>query len=455
MSEEGPVSRGKRFMKLATMTASVAGTYTKSRVASVFQSEDAAEESWSATNLANGERIAKTLGELKGAVMKVGQMASAASDLLPKELTEPLKKLQREAPPMSYEVIAQQIEDELGQPPEMLFRSFEKVPFASASIGQVHRAVTDDGREVVVKVQYPGVDKACDSDLAHLKFALKMTGMARNHKKSFDALFKEIRDRLHEELDYCNEADNVRLFGAMHADDEDILVPEVVGERSSKRVLTLTYVPGDRIDECSHYPQDVRDRIGETLYRMSLSQIFRHRAVHADPNPGNFAVRPDGKLIVYDFGCVKRLDEATMKVFADIIAAGLEEDYERLDQNMIEIGARIVSGPKIPEDFYARWRAALMEPCIRDEFFDFDGATLHEEVARQVTKSLKYINAFQPPASIAYINRTVGGYYHNLRAFSPKVRWKYLVSSYVYEALGVESPFAAEFAGFPKKLTPA
>lgn len=453
MSEEGPVSRGKRFMKLASMTASVAGTYTKSRVASVFQSEDAAEESWSATNIANGERIAKTLGELKGAVMKVGQMASAASDLLPKEMTESLKKLQREAPPMSYEVIAQQIEDELGQPPEMLFRSFEKIPFASASIGQVHRAVTDDGREVVVKVQYPGVDKACDSDLSHLKFALKMTGMARNHKKSFNALFEEIRARLHEELDYCNEADNVRLFGEMHADDDDILIPEVVGERSSKRVLTLTYLPGDRLDECGHYPQEVRDRIGETFYHMALSQVFKHRAVHADPNPGNFAVRPDGKLILYDFGCVKRLDEPTAKTFAGIIASGLEEDYALLDQNMIDIGARILGKADVPAEFYADWRLALMEPCIRDTYFDFNGATLHDDVKRQLTKSLKYINAFQPPARVAYINRTVGGHYNNLRMISPKVRWKYLISSYVYAALEVESPYAAEFEGF-SKLTP-
>src|SRR5690606_33480194 len=297
MSEEGPVSRGKRFMKLATMTASVAGTYTKSRVASVFKSEDAAEESWSAMNLANGELIAKTLGELKGAVMKVGQMASIARDVLPKELSDALGALQREAPPMPFEVIAEQIEREFGQAPERLFRRFERLPFASASIGQVHRATTDDGQEVVVKVQYPGVDEAVDSDLAHLRLALRASGLMRIDKKALDAVFEEVRARLHEELDYCNEADNVRTFRELHAAHANVIVPRVIGERSSQRVLTLSYEPGDTLAEAREYPQEVRDRLGLLLFDVLAEQIFRFRTLHADPNPANFAFRRDGSLV--------------------------------------------------------------------------------------------------------------------------------------------------------------
>ena len=147
---EGPVTKGRRFFKLAGMTAQVAGSYATTRIKSIFQSEESAESDLKAAHERNGGRIARTLGELKGAVMKVGQMASIAGDILPKELAEALRGLQRQAPPVDYEVIAGQIERELGAPPESLFKRFDRAPFASASIGQVHRATTDDGREVVV-----------------------------------------------------------------------------------------------------------------------------------------------------------------------------------------------------------------------------------------------------------------------------------------------------------------
>ncbi|MFO0636951.1 MAG: AarF/UbiB family protein [Nannocystaceae bacterium] len=158
-----PATKGRRLLRLASMTAQVAGGYAKSRIKAVFQSPEAAARDRAETARSSGELIAKTLGELKGAVMKVGQMASIAKDILPRELAEALATLQREAPPMPYEVIEEQIERELGSSPATLFRRFDKTPFAAASIGQVHRATTDDGREVVVKVQYPGVDEAVDS----------------------------------------------------------------------------------------------------------------------------------------------------------------------------------------------------------------------------------------------------------------------------------------------------
>ena len=199
------------------MTATVAAGYAGSRVKGMFQTSEQARAARDESFKATGERIAKTLGELKGAAMKVGQMASIGSDVLPKELSNALTKLQKDAPAMSYDVIASQVEAEFGQPPERLFDHFERVPFAAASIGQVHRARTDDGREVVVKVQYPGVDECVDSDLAHLRVALRASGLvSRHHRKGLDGVFHEVRQRLHEELDYCQEADNVRHFRRHH-----------------------------------------------------------------------------------------------------------------------------------------------------------------------------------------------------------------------------------------------
>jgi predicted unusual protein kinase regulating ubiquinone biosynthesis (AarF/ABC1/UbiB family) len=432
-SGKGPLSRGKRFFKLASMTASVAGNDIKSRVGSLFKSDEDKKRARAEANTASGERIAETLGELKGAVMKIGQMASGATDLLPNEFSEPLEALQQDAPPMSFDVIADQIERELGSRPEMLFDDFDETPFASASIGQVHRAVTDDGRDVVVKVQYPGVDEACDSDLDQLKFALKMSGMLNKaHGRAFDALFEEIREKMHEELDYTHEADNVRLFRDMHADDEFVIVPDVVGERSAKRVLTLTYLDGDALSHAaSEYEQQARNQIGENFIHLVLSQIFEHRALHADPNPGNYAFRPDGRIVLYDYGCVKRITPDMASAYAGILHAGFERDFVAMDEYMHDIGGRIPDGPEVPEDFYHRWYEAVMEPCVAGEYFDYGESTLHKDTVEMVKWSGRYVDSFRPPVQFTYVNRVMGGTYGTLKKLGAVVPWSRLVRPYV------------------------
>ena len=316
---ERPPTKGRRFFKLASMTAGVARDYAKTRVAQAVGMSDEASEA--AQRRETGERIADTLGELKGAAMKVGQMVSAAKELVPPEVAEAMTKLQREAPPVEYEVIAEQIESELGAPPEVLFQDFGREPFAAASVGQVHRARTDDGREVVVKVQYPGVDGAVDSDLDQARLALRMGGVLRMPKDMVDAMFEEMRARLHEELDYCNEADNVRLFRAFHALHDHIVVPDVVGERSSKRVLTLTYEPGLSLQtlEKGDYSQELRDTLAQNLTQMLIDQIFGLNWIHGDPNPANFAFREDGRVVIYDFGCVKQLQPQMVAAVSELL----------------------------------------------------------------------------------------------------------------------------------------
>jgi predicted unusual protein kinase regulating ubiquinone biosynthesis (AarF/ABC1/UbiB family) len=436
MSDDRPLTKGRRFFRLAGMTASVAGSYAKSRLKSVFQSPEAAASERATVNQLNGALIAQTLGELKGAVMKVGQMASIASDLLPKELAEPLKALQKAAPPMAYEVIAEQIETELGAAPERLFSQFERVPFASASIGQVHRATTDDGREVVVKVQYPGVDGAVDSDLAHLKLVLRAGGLVKIRKKDMDAVFREIRARLMEELDYCNEADNVRLFRDYHASHEFVVIPDVVGERSSQRVLTLTYEPGDSIDELDalRYPQDVRDQIGINLFRTFATQLFEFNVMHADPNPGNLAFRPDGTIVLYDFGCVKRIPRNIATAYRDTICAGLGEDYPAVERGLRALGVRRVDGPPVPYEFYKRWRDVFAAPFLGDGEFDYGRATIHDEVLKLVPESFKLLDSFQPPPELVFVDRAVAGHYANLRKIRAKGRFFDLLRPYLAPA---------------------
>lgn len=426
-------------MKLASMTASVAGRYASTKVKGLFQSDESAEQTKQEANRDSGNRIAKTLGELKGAVMKVGQMASIASDLLPKELSDALGKLQKEAPPMDYSVIAEQIEKELGSPPEMLFESFDKEPFASASIGQVHRARTDDGREVVCKVQYPGVDGAVDSDLRHLKLALRASGIIKVDKKALDATFAEVRMRLHEELDYCNEADNVRLFQEFHTSRHPFLViPNVVGERSSQRVLTLEYQHGDSIQDVEKgaetgvgpYDKELRDKLGRHLFLLMASEILELGAIHGDPNPGNFAFRPDGTIVVYDFGCVKKLPRDTVQAWKDGIVFGLQRDYQAVDEALIRLGVRAPKGPPVEPEYYARWRDVFAEPYEVDAY-DFGNSHIHEKVMKLVPSAMKRLSSFQPAKEIIFLDRMVGGHYGNLRTIGATVPLRELLDPYL------------------------
>jgi predicted unusual protein kinase regulating ubiquinone biosynthesis (AarF/ABC1/UbiB family) len=424
-----PATGGNRFLKLAGMTASVAGRYAGSKLKSMVQSTDSAALARAATHAKNGEVIARTLGELKGAVMKVGQMASIAGDLLPKELAGALATLQREAQPMPFEVIAEQIESELGASPDALFDRFDRKPFAAASIGQVHRA-RYEGRDVVIKVQYPGVDESVDSDLAHLKVALRASGLVQVPKPAVDAVFAEMRDRLREELDYEQEAENARLFRAFHAERHPfVVVPEVIDTRSTRRVLTLTYEPGDTLGsiDSASYSQKIRDRIGENLARAFLAQLFELKAIQADPNPANFAARLDGSLVFYDFGCVKRIPDEVLTPWRTTFRAALEEDYEAVERGLLELGVRRPDGPPVDGAFYKVFRDLLAEP-IDTVNYDYGTTRLLDQKMVVAPMIFERMASFQPAAQIAFIDRAIGGHFLNLKnlgvrgTFGPIVR---------------------------------
>ncbi|MBL4866659.1 MAG: AarF/ABC1/UbiB kinase family protein, partial [Pseudomonadales bacterium] len=319
----------KRFFKLAGMTATIARNVTSASVLSVFRSEEKKVEQKEKLLLDIGLKVAETLGEMKGAVMKVGQIASQVQDLLPEEVSKALQTLQKDAPPLPFEVIQAQLTDELGSGPFALFQTFDPEPFAAASIGQVHRATTFDGKDVVVKIQYPGVDESCDSDLKQLRILLKLGGLVKVEKQILDAIFDEIRQSLYEELDYEHEAENLRLLREFHREDDKIVIPDIVEEFTSKKVITLIYEGGDHIDDVAQaqYSQDTINEIGDRLFHMEASQIYKLNAVHCDPHPGNFAFRPDGTIVVYDFGAVKHLNPSMISDFQKIIRAAMKRDY--------------------------------------------------------------------------------------------------------------------------------
>ncbi len=409
-----PASGATRLLKLAGMTAALAGRYAGHAIANGFRSAEEREHARDQLNAAAGKHLAQTLGELKGAVMKLGQIASQAASILPAEIAEPLKRLQKEAPPMPFTVIRKQIDRELGKAAKQ-FRRIEHKPYAAASIGQVHRAHLHDGREVVIKVQYPGVAESCDTDLGQLKMALRMARLVKVDKAVLDDLFEEIRERLHEELDYEQEARNMDLFRAFYASEPHLVIPATVPELCSKQVLTMILEPGDSLEHAGeNYDAATRNDIALRLFDFMCTSVFKLQAVHADPNPGNFACRPDGSLVIYDFGCIKRLEPDSVVAYRDTVRAALAQDWRGVEHGLTRLGVRVPGTQPMPGEFYAEWRQIVMRPFISDAPFDFASSTMHTAAMAKSADVLKLLDRFQPPVKTAYLDRMVAGHYWTL-----------------------------------------
>lgn len=326
---------------------------------------------------------------------------------------------------MPFEAIAEQVRQELGAAPERLFARFDPVPFAAASIGQVHRAQLDDGREVVCKVQYPGIGDAVDSDLRSLKLALRAGVFTHVKRSALDAVFVELRSRLHEELDYCLEADSVRLFREYHRLRHPfVVIPDVVGERSSQRVLTLGFQPGDTLATLTErgYTAEERDRLGEHLVTLIASQIFEFGAFHADPHPGNFAFRRDGTIVIYDFGCTKTLPREIVCACHGLLVAGLAGDFAGVEEALLRLGVRDSRGPPVEADFYRHWQGLVVEGVLKPGRVDWgESRGFRRRVAAELPALAGRMRSFQPAKHLVLLNRVLAGHYGNLRALGPRI----------------------------------
>ena len=297
-----PFVRNARLVRLG---ARAGGRQALARAQGVFASAERREALDRSTELRHAEDVARELGQMKGALMKLGQMVSYLDEGLPEHVRVALSQLQQDAPPMSVDLAVATVEQELGSPPDRLFAEFDAEPIAAASIGQVHRALTRDGRAVAVKVQYPGVAAAVESDLGNV--GLLFGGIGRAYP-GFDAgpLVDELRTRLREELDYRLEASRQQEFADYYAGHPFIHVPRVVPELSTGRVLTTELAVGARFADAQQWSQHQRDLAGEAIFRFVFRSFYRLHLFNGDPHPGNYLFRPDGHVTFLDFGLVKR-----------------------------------------------------------------------------------------------------------------------------------------------------
>ena len=403
---------GRRFMKLAGMTASIASKTVSNKIRNFNADEDQKNEARSKLFQDIGIQIADTLGEMKGAVMKVGQIASQYKDIFPPEVAKAIAKLQRQAPAMPFAQIKLQVEKELGKPLDQIFKHFDEQPFAAASIGQVHKATLPNGKEVVVKVQYPGVDEACESDLKQVRLALRLMGVLKVDRKLQDRIFQEIQDSLHEELNYEIEAQNLQVFKTFHEKlDPKIIIPNVFTDYSSRRILTLSLEKGENIETASTWDLQTRNEMGRRLVRALGQQMFYLKRFHCDPHPGNFAFREDGSVIIYDFGGVKTLSIDIIERFKNLVRAGRKKDIATIEEHLTTLDALSEKGV-FPEELYHEWLEVLLRPLTTQ--YDFAENSAHHDGVKLVKKSLKYWDTFKPPPDTLMVNRTISGQYWNL-----------------------------------------
>lgn len=378
------------------------------------------EELW----IREAERLVEKLGQLKGAAMKFGQMLSLHDQVLPPEAARILSRLQRSAPSLPFDAMRQVLNESVA--PERLAELVESIdpePFAAASIGQVHRARLRDGRDVVFKLQYPGVDRAVRQDLRQLRWmAAPFVGLVMGGNPG--PVFDELEAVIHEELDYERELENLLEMERLLAGDPERVIPRAAPELSGRRALCLEFAEGLSFEEAlsEEIPQALRDQWAAVLARTFAEGVFSHRFLHADPNAGNFAFRKDGRVAFYDFGCVKRIPPHISTGYRRTVQAMLEERDDEIPEILRELGIHRSGGRPIEVELL-RPHAELFRVVFAEDGYRFGAdRRLHEGILELGRKQWFDSMGIAFPREILFIHRTLGGTFGNftrLRAAGP------------------------------------
>lgn len=408
MSRGVPTSAAGRLIRIGVMGAGVLGRNAVARVRKIGASEERRREIDVRTHEANAARIVDAMSSMKGAFMKLGQLLSQQAHSLPEAYVRRLGELQWQAPPMHGTLMRMQVRNEMGKVPEELFADFEREPFAAASLGQVHRATTLDGRRVAVKVQYPGIDRSIDSDFANFRALLSTIRLSREQFAEVWAAVEEVQSHFHREVDYKQEADTIEEFRRLFKDREDVVIPRVHRDLSAARVLTMEFLDGLHLrDFLKTKPaQAERDRLGERLLELFLRQALDLALLHADPHPGNYLFMKDGRIGLLDFGCSKRFEKDFVDEHRKLFAIPIG-DREAIGRHFL----RASSSKALEErklEALLRMQKLDISKYQDDRAFDF-GDTGH---LREILASLRDLATLglTTPGFVLYVRAKIGIY---------------------------------------------
>jgi predicted unusual protein kinase regulating ubiquinone biosynthesis (AarF/ABC1/UbiB family) len=369
------------------MTGAAAGVAARTAGGRAVANRSSSEKRREAANrqqIKAAHQLVRVLGGMRGAAMKVGQTLSAVDlGLVPEELRpemqEILASLQHSAEPVSFEAVRKVAEADLGQPLSKAFAEIDPEPVAAASIGQVHRATLPDGRDVAVKVQYPGIAQAIQADMKNLRLGLKLLNVIAPGIDTA-AIADELRERIAEELDYELEAQNQRAMSRAYRGHPYITVPDAVTGLSRERVIVSDWIEGKRFAEVKGAPQAERDRIGEILVRFYVNGPLRHRLLNGDPHPGNSLFMDEGRVAFLDFGFFKHLSKGEIESLRATTKATHERDAAALLDELVSLGA-LEPNPSLAEPFLEAYET-IFGWIFSDESLKVDGRKTGEMMRR-------------------------------------------------------------------------
>lgn len=405
---------------------------------------------------AHAEDLRSILGGLKGPLMKVAQFLSTVPDALPAEYAAELSQLQSNAPAMGWNFVRRRMASELGASWESKFGSFGREAAAAASLGQVHRARLKDGTELACKLQYPDMSSTVEADLRQLKLAMAIYHRIDNAIQQ-DEIYKELTERLREELDYQREAAQMRLYGIMLREQASVHVPVPVPALCTKRLLTMTWLDGRpllrRLEEDP--PLEERNRIAEALFHAWYVPFYRYGVIHGDPHLGNYQARPDGSVNLLDFGAIRVFAPQFVRGVIDLYEAVRDDDDEKAHHAYATWGFTDLSKEKMA--VLNMWAKFLYEPLMQDRvrrIQETNDPQYGREVAERVHAGLKRTGGVRPPREFVLMDRSaigLGGVFLRLGA---ELNWhrlfQNLIADFEEGALAGRQAGALGEAGVPK-----
>lgn len=368
-----------------------------------------------------GDDWVRTLGDLRGAAMKMGQLASQYADVLPPALADQLRKLQRSVEPLPFADMKPLLDSQWTPAQRKRIRFVEPQAIAAASIGQVHRAVLSNGAAVVIKLRYPGVEQAVDSDVEQLRRIIGLSKLLPVDAAAIDTVMDEVRDRFREETDYRAELAHLKYL-RKHAKVAGIVYPKPVESLCAEGILVLSEESGVTLEQTRTWPQSLRNALGLALCRWVAEQMFAALAVHADPHPGNFAFRDTGEVVIYDFGCVKRLTPLTVERVILLLNAAHDGRWQALHEQLTALGG-ISEGVGADQlmDFYAELARLILGRLAEAGHFDFGDGRFIDDIRGAIRRNLGLSFKFRPVSELLFVLRALSGLYWTLRALQAQV----------------------------------
>ncbi len=373
------------------------------------------------------------LGELKGISMKIGQMLGYIDPSLPAELRELLSLLQTQAPASPWEVVEATVREDFGARADELLAGLDRAPVAVASIGQVHHGVLADGREVAVKIRHPGIERALRADFGNAAIGAVFARVFPGGS-SVRGMIEEARAAMLEECDFAREAVNQREVASWYAAHPVLVIPMPLPDWCTPGVLTTPWLPGRSLDQFLASPpsQAERDRVGVALFELFVATLYRHGAFHADPHPGNFAVRDDGRVVIYDFGCVRRFEPRVVAVLAELVRAVRADDAAAIDEALHRLGAVPPTRPRAREHLRTLLRGFFAPLLVPGEHAIDPGAAL---AAGDVMRDKRALLGLSLPGSLLFLLRLRFGLYAVLARLGARADWAALETRWASERM--------------------